>query len=120
MGKTLGQFIRELREKLDISGRELAKMLDISAAHESDIELGRRFPSDDLLAKMAKALRTSVDELKKYDSRVPVEELKQASAEDPAYGFALRQMLENRVKPDDILKLVEAKRRKKDNDNTDF
>src|SRR5262249_34705968 len=118
MAKTLGQFIRELREKLDISGRELAKKLDISAAHESDIELGRRFPSDDLLVKMATALHTSVEELKKHDTRVPIEELKQASAENPAYGFALRQMLESNVKPDDLLKLVEAKRKKeKDDEN---
>ena len=118
MAKTLGQFIRELREKQDISGREFAKKLDISAAHESDIELGRRFPSDDLLAKMAKILHTSVNELKKHDSRVPIEELKQASAEDPTYGFALRQMLENRIKPEDILKAVENKRKQeKDDEN---
>ena len=114
MEKPLGQFIRELREKLDISGRELAKKLEISAAHESDIELGRRFPSDDLLAKMATELRTSVEELKKHDSRVPVEELKEG-----AYGFALRRMLESNVKPDELLKLAEEKR-KKEEDDKDF
>jgi len=111
MEKSLGQFIRELREQLDISGRELAKKLDISAAHESDIELGRRFPSDDLLAKMATELRTSVEELKKHDSRVPVEELKEG-----AYGFALRRALESNVKPDDIIKLADEKRKKEQED----
>ncbi len=118
MGKTLGQLIRELREEQDISGRELAKKLDISAAHESDIELGRRFPSEELLAKIARVLHKPVDELQKYDTRVPIEELKQASAADPTYGFALRQMLENKVKPEDILKVVEDKRKKeKDDEN---
>ena len=42
----LGQRIRELRGKKDLSLRELAKKLDVSAAFLSDIELGRRYPSE--------------------------------------------------------------------------
>ena len=36
--------------------RGLAEMLGISAAHQSDIELGRRMPSDPLLRATARAL----------------------------------------------------------------
>jgi transcriptional regulator with XRE-family HTH domain len=107
MEKNLGQRIRELREQHDYSLREFAKKLDISAAHQSDIELGNRFPSEDLLAKMAPVLRTTVEELQRYDTRAPIEDLKRIAEENPAYGFALRKMLEQEVKPEDILKMVE-------------
>ena len=42
----------------------------------SDIELGRRFPSEEILAKLAGALDLSPDELKQYDTRAPIADLK--------------------------------------------
>jgi transcriptional regulator with XRE-family HTH domain len=116
MGKTLGQRIRELRDKKDLSLRDFAKRLGgLSAAHLSDIELGRRFPSEELLAKMASALDTSVEDLRGYDSRPPVEELKKMAEANPAYGFALRKMVEKRITPEEIEKLIldKSKRDKK-------
>src|ERR1051325_1262310 len=105
MQKTLGQRIRELREALDLSLREFAKLVNISAAHQSDIELSRRFPSDELLKKMAKELKTSVEDLRSYDSRPPVEDLRRRLDGDPAYGFALRQVIDNpNIKAKDLLK----------------
>jgi transcriptional regulator with XRE-family HTH domain len=109
MAKNLGQRIRELREQNDYSLREFAKKMDISAAHQSDIELGRRFPSEDLLAKTAPVLKTTVEELLRYDTRAPIEDLKRIAEEQPAYGFALRKMMEQDVRPDDILKWLEDK-----------
>ncbi len=111
--KTLGQRLRELRESKDFSLRELAKKLDVSAAFLSDVELGRRFPSSDLLVKMAHILEVKVDELKAYDSRPPVEDLKRISASDPTYGFALRQMVEKGVSADDLMKFVRQADQKK-------
>ncbi len=68
MKKTLGQRIRELRDECDFSLREFAdKLGGVSAAHISDIELGRRYPSHDLLKKMADKLGTTVDDLRSYD-----------------------------------------------------
>jgi len=110
MAKTLGQRIRELREAKDLSLRDLAKKLGgLSAAHLSDIELGRRFPSDELLANMAAKLDTTVADLRQYDSRPPVEELKKMAEANPAYGFALRKMVEKRITPEDIEQLIEDK-----------
>jgi transcriptional regulator with XRE-family HTH domain len=110
MGKSLGQRIRELRDKKDLSLRDFAKKLGgLSAAHLSDIELGRRFPSEELLAKMADALDTSVDDLRGYDSRPPVEEIKKMAEANPAYGFALRKMVEKRITPEEIEKLIQDK-----------
>jgi transcriptional regulator with XRE-family HTH domain len=91
---SLGDRIRQLRESLDISLRELAKKLEVSPPFLSDVELGRRFPSDEHLVKLAKELKTTLDDLKKYDLRQPVAEIKRLSENTPAVGFAFRTMLE--------------------------
>ena len=110
MAKTLGQRLRELREHKDLSLRDLAKKVEgSSAAHLSDIEFGRRFPSAVLLPKLAQALDTTVEDLQQYDSRPPVEELKRMSEANPRYGFALRKMVEKQISPEDIEKLIEDK-----------
>ena len=109
----LGERIRELREALDTSLRELARCVDISAAFLSDIELGRRFPSEALLEKLAKHLKTTYKDLSKYDSRAPLEDLRKKSAADPRYGFALRSVVEAGLSAEDLMKLVEKKKGKK-------
>lgn len=110
MKKTLGSRIRELREEKDYSLREFAKKLgNVSAAHISDIELGRRYPSEALLQKIASLLAVSIEELQQYDNRAPVEEIKRLSESDPAFGFALRKLIEKDVTPEDILNLTKKK-----------
>lgn len=109
MAKTLGQQIKELRDKLDLSLRELAKEIDdgsVSATHLSDIEWGRRFPSDELLEKLAKALKTTKEDLQKYDSRPPLEEIKRKTVSDPNYGFALRTLIDKGYSSEDILRMT--------------
>jgi transcriptional regulator with XRE-family HTH domain len=108
---TLGKRIRELRDQSDLSLREFARKLgDISPAHVSDIENGRRNPSDDLLRKMAQVLGVSFEELNKLDDRLPLEELRRAMRQDPALGFALRKVTEGKVSSDELLKLAAKKR----------
>jgi transcriptional regulator with XRE-family HTH domain len=110
MAKALGNRIRELREARDLSLREFARKLgDVSAAHVSDIELGRRFPSDDLLAKMASVLDVPLAELKSYDSRPPVQDLKRIAEADPAFGFALRKLVDKKVSAEEIIELAKKK-----------
>ena len=111
--KTLGQRIRELRETKDLSLRELAKKLDVSAAFLSDIELGRRFPSDEVMGKMAKCLDVTTAELKAFDARPPVEDLKRISAANPTYGFALRRIVEGNVPAEELMKFVKQVEQKK-------
>ncbi len=115
MKKTLGQRIRELREDRDQSLRELARSLDVSAAFMYDVELGRRYPTDELLAKIAKKLRTSLDDLRSHDSRAPVEELKRIAFSNPAYGFAFRQMVDDiaghDLTADELLAMIEGHRK---------
>lgn len=112
--KTLGQRVRELREARDLSLRELARQLgDLSAAFLSDIELGRRFPSDKVLKGMAQALGVQVEELARYDTRGAVAEIKRLASTDPAYGIAFRKLVETKMTPDQLMKLVESARKKK-------
>ena len=55
---------------------ELAKRIEVSPPFLSDIELGRRHPSEDVLERVARVLGTTVEDLRKFDARPPVQELK--------------------------------------------
>jgi transcriptional regulator with XRE-family HTH domain len=91
---SLGQRIHELRGKARLSLRKLADQIGISSPFLSDIELGRRFPSEEILAKLADALDVSPDELKQYDTRGPIADLKRLVDSDPKLGFAFRTVVE--------------------------
>ena len=91
---SLGQRIHELRGKAGLSLRKLADQIGVSAPFLSDIELGRRFPSDAILAKLADILDVSPDELKQYDTRGPIADLKRLMDSDPKLGFAFRTVVE--------------------------
>ena len=110
MKKALGDRLRELRDQQDLSLRELAKLLSgATAAHLSDIEFGRRFPSDELLGKLAKLFKVEVAELQALDTRPPVEEMRRLAQSDPAFGLALRRLVDRQITPEDIMKLTKGK-----------
>jgi len=97
-----------------MSLREFARKLgELSPPFVSDVELGRRFPSEKVLEKMAHVLGVTVGELQKYDSRAPIEDLKRLAASDPVYGFALRKVADGEISAEDILKLASKKTFKK-------
>jgi transcriptional regulator with XRE-family HTH domain len=102
----LGQRIRELRDERDISLRELAKKLHCSAAFLSDVELGRRFPSEKMLKDIASLLKVSVVDLKAYDVRPPIEEIKRLTQDDPRYAMAFRTVIDHGVRPDQLIRLA--------------
>src|SRR6266403_2451887 len=91
---SLGQRLHELRDKADLSLRELAKKVGISGPFLSDIELGRRFPSEEILGKLARALNVSLEDLKQYDNREPIADLKRLMDSNPKLGFAFRTAVE--------------------------
>lgn len=74
--KTLGHFLKEKRSAAGLTLRELAEKIGVTAPFLSDIELGRRYPSDGTLADLAKTLRVPINELKRYDGREPVAEVR--------------------------------------------
>lgn len=107
---TLGEKIRELREKKDMSLREFGRRLNnqapTSAAFLSDVELGRRFPTDKLLAIIADVLGTTFEELKQLDARVPVNELKKLAHQEPAFGLALRRVVDEQISAEELNSLL--------------
>ena len=111
MMKTLGERIRELREDQDLSLRELAGKIRVSAAFMSDVELNRRYPSDKHLRAIAQHLGTELADLQQYDTRPPVRELRRAALADPQYGFAFRQMMDRQVSAKEILEFIESRDR---------
>lgn len=102
----LGQYIRELRDQRDLSLREFAKKLGCSAPFLSDIELGRRFPSESMLQEIAKLLKVSADELKAHDVRAPIEEIKRITANDPRYALAFRTVIDHGVSAEKLLEFA--------------
>lgn len=116
--QSLGQKIKELRDAADLSLRELAKTLGVSAPFLSDVELGRRFPSEEVLAKLATALSVPLEELRQYDSRQPVADLKRMIENNPRLGFAFRTVVEDmkdgKLTPEALAKRLLDTQRKKD------
>jgi len=101
-----GAKLRELREQKSISLRELAKKIGVSGAFLSDIELGRRLPSEDKIELIAKEIQVPVEELAKYDFRNEVEEIRNMMFSDPNAGMAFRaikEKLEGGTTPQEIL-----------------
>ena len=52
-----GKEIRIAREKLGLKQRELAKEVNVSRAHLSQVEAGNSNPSNSLISRLRKALR---------------------------------------------------------------
>ena len=73
------------------------------------IELSRRHPSDDLFKRTAKELKTTVEDLRSYDRRAPMEDLKRISDSDPTFGFALRKLVDKEITAEDLLRLADKK-----------
>lgn len=110
--KTIGERIRELREDKDISLRELASKVGVSAAFMSDVELGRRQPSDKHLAALARILRTPLEELKEHDTRPPLEAVRRKTNANPEYGFALRRIVDSKITSQELLEFLRKRERK--------
>lgn len=106
--KTLGQVIKELRLNADMSLRELAEMTGVTAPFLSDVELGRRFPSEEKLGAVAKALKVDLIQLKKYDFRETAAEVRKFLELNPAYGQLFRTALDEAqtkgASPEDLVR----------------
>lgn len=109
--KTLGEFIREERDNKDYSLREFAQSVECSPAFLSDIELGKRNPSDDLLVKIANKLNISLSKLKEHDTR-PLAKSAVSGAQSAKYSFAFRKAVEKKVDPDKLIEFIQRSENK--------
>lgn len=90
---SLSSRIIDYRTGKAVSLRQFAKQLRISAPYLTDIEHGRRFPSSDVLARIAEATQTPIEELRVLDPQLCVKELKKCIMREPEIGFALHHAL---------------------------
>ena len=105
----IGPFIRRRRDELDLSLREFAKQLDCSPAFISDIELGRRHPSDKVLSEMARVLKVKLDELRGMDTRAPIDEIKRITQDDPTYALFFRTVIDKKISAEELLDFIKKK-----------
>lgn len=63
VSKRIGQNLRSIRVRKDITQEELALAAGLNRAYVGYIERGERNPSTDTLVKIAKALKVSPKEL---------------------------------------------------------
>lgn len=101
--------MRRRRDELDISLREFAKRLDCSPAFVSDVELGRRFPSEKVLAEIARVLKVKVKELHALDVRAPIEDIKRITQNDPTFALAFRTVIDKNISADELLAFVKKR-----------
>ncbi len=63
---------------------------------------------------MARVLGTTVEDLRQYDTRPPVDEIKRLATSNPKFGLAFRKVVDRKVSPEALLKLAEEQRRKRE------
>lgn len=86
---TLGEFIRERRKQMGLSLRAFAKSASVSVPFMSQIELDQGFPSSVVLERIAAALRVPPAQLRTFDTRVPIDELRRLLQRSPEFRAAM-------------------------------
>ena len=104
---TLGDVLREARNKEDISLRELAKKLSVTASYLSDIENNRRVPSEDVLGQLAAVFKLRLDELMALAGRVG-DDGERYLKSHPSAGVLFRRLTDQRVPEDELQKLIRS------------
>jgi len=89
---TLGARIREIREKRNLALRELARRAGVSPSYLSEIESGRRSPSETVLEALAGELGVNPKELRDLHMGKIMGELKDLMESDPAWIPVLGQL----------------------------
>jgi transcriptional regulator with XRE-family HTH domain len=103
--KTLGDIIREARNNLDLSLRDLAKKLDVTPSYLSDIENNRRVPAEDVLRNIGRQLKLDFDELMARAGRFGDDAVRYMMR-TPAAGILFRRLAEQDASGTDVEKLI--------------
>lgn len=88
----MGERIRELRLEKRISLREFARRTDVSRSFLSDIEIGRSYPAEEALERIACELDVSPAILRELDKRSHVSELRDLLHENPVWGTVFKEL----------------------------
>jgi transcriptional regulator with XRE-family HTH domain len=103
---SLGTLLRQNRRQKGLTLKQAAKRLGISFTYLSEIELGRRDPSDALLQRMSEVFGVAFEELCKADRRIPIESLRSAIYYCPEIGLELRRIFssvdQGKIRPEKL------------------
>lgn len=109
----VGQLMRQRRSEVLNKGlREMARLLDIAPAHLTDLEKGRRTPSEDLLMRISKHYGIDEATLRAGWSR-PEEIVREIASQDATTAAKVPEFLRSarRLSPNQWDQLIgEAKR----------
>lgn len=101
----IGEALRLIRVYHDLKQSELAQDLDISQSHLSEIERGRKTPSNDLIERYSKKFNLPVSSIWFFDEHL-TDGVKSTTL-DRARGIIADKIL-------DFLRIVERKRQSSD------
>jgi len=107
---TLGEFIRQRRDTLEMSQRELASLLKLKASsHICDVENGYRQLGEEHLQALADALQVSLEEIQAHDPRAPLTEAKELLEQKPEYIHALNRVMRRApfLSPEELIRRIE-------------
>lgn len=105
MSQNLGPEIQRLRTAAGFTLRGFARAVGISAAHQSDIERGRRMPGEDVLRAMARELVPvggTYEHLKALDARIN-QDLQDWAESTPEVAAMLRSVRDSGRSPREVL-----------------
>ena len=113
--ESLGKTIRRLRLEADYTLRKFAETVGISAAYQSDIEHGRRVPTDDLLRKIAELLGRRIpvtyEDLRNLSARIEPD-LDDMVRQTPEVNQLLRQVKETGRPAGEVIRELQAQLRR--------
>lgn len=108
--RSLADRIRELRNEKNLSLRELARQVGVSAPFLTDVENHRRYPADDTLEKLSQILGTTFENLKSHDNRPPTKEIAELTDSNAGYAFAFRRIIDEvhsqGLSPEEMLRRI--------------
>ena len=89
-----GERVKELRNKEGITQRELAEILEVNFTYVSKIENDRieAPPSEKLIRKLAKVLKTDPDALVELSGKIDSRKLQDIAMDTPEAGAVLRRI----------------------------
>ena len=111
--ETLGARIRNLRKARNCTLRSLARSVEMSPSFLCEIESGRRYPSGELIERIARELGVTAAGLRKLDRRSEIGGLKVLIEADPAWGAAFGLIVEGardgRLTPSGLIRKLGGK-----------
>lgn len=88
----MGERLRDLRVKKELTLRELARRVDISPSFLSEIETGRSYPSDPVLERLAEELGVTLAGMRSLDMRSHLSDLRKLLDSDASWGPVFQQI----------------------------